>query len=95
MSRSLPWDDPAQVLLRDKYTSEPEVYRQSCYICRDPEFAQMGLPLCKKCKKCGGHIPADDTACDDCGFDLMSEIEENMPADEPGSDLIFEADDKF
>lgn len=59
-------DDPAYSLLHDSYTSESKVYRKGCYICEDPEFAQMGLPLCRPCPKCGGHIAADDGECDDC-----------------------------
>ena len=66
-------DDPAQVLLRDGYTSTPVVYRSGCYICEDPEFAQMGLPLCRMCGHCGGHIAADDSRCDDCGLDMMDD----------------------
>lgn len=69
MSRPLPADDPARWMLYDDYTSTPTVYRAYCYICRDPEFAQMGLPLCYKCPECeDGHIPADDAMCSDCGY---------------------------
>ena len=66
-------DDPAYSLLMDDFTTEPipEIYRSTCYICRDPEFAQMGLPLCRKCPKCKEHIPADDTVCSDCNYDEM------------------------
>lgn len=71
-------DDPAYKLLQDDYTSTPVVHKTGCYICEDPEFAQMGLPLCRKCSKCGGHIPADDCVCDDCGYDEMEEYEEYM-----------------
>ncbi len=60
-------NDPAYSLLRDEVTTIPTVYRSGCYICEDPEFAQMGLPLCRKCEKCEGHVAADDTKCDDCG----------------------------
>lgn len=62
-------DDPAQALLRnpDVY-STPTVYDADCYICNDPEFAQMGLPLCKPCPDCDdGHVPADDVECSNCG----------------------------
>ena len=59
-------DDPAYHLLTDGFTSEPTVYKAGCYICEDPEFAQMGLPLCYSCAKCGGHVPADDNVCSDC-----------------------------
>lgn len=59
--------DPAYWMLADGHVSTPVIYRESCYICRDPEFAQMGLPLCRKCAACGGHVAADDTVCDDCG----------------------------
>ncbi len=77
-------DDPAYHLLTDDYTSTPKVTpRDTCYICMDPEFAQMGLPLCNKCPKCvkegkEGHIAADDTVCDDCGYDAMDGEEEEM-----------------
>lgn len=69
-------DDPAYRLILDAHTTTPIVgiYRSSCFICRDPEFAQMGLPLCRPCSTCttdpatpAGHIPADDIACSDCG----------------------------
>lgn len=63
-------DDPAYRLLQDPNVfSTPVVHRRGCYICEDPEFAQMGLPLCRVCPDCGGHVAADDTRCDDCGID--------------------------
>jgi hypothetical protein len=62
-------DDPAFVLLLDDHTTTPVVYRRGCFICEDPEFAAMGLPLCRACPECGGHVAADDTRCDDCGAD--------------------------
>lgn len=69
-------DDPAYWMLQDEFTTTPTVHRKGCYICEDPEFAQMGLPLCTPCPDCSikggavlGHIAADDTVCDDCGFD--------------------------
>jgi hypothetical protein len=71
-------DDPAYWMLFDEFTSTPAkgVYDPFCYICRDPEFAQMGLPLCRKCPKCSknpevednGHIPADDDRCTVCSY---------------------------
>ena len=64
-------DDPAYMLLQDGFTSTPTVYKRGCYICEDPEFAQMGLPLCKPCPRCGGHVAADDSQCDDCGLDEL------------------------
>lgn len=74
-------DDPAFRLLQDGHTTTPTVYRRGCYICEDPEFAQMGLPLCKPCPKCSetngepaGHIAADDSVCDECGFDWAEEL---------------------
>lgn len=60
-------DDPAQILKTIGRRSIPVVYKPGCYICEDFEFAEMGLPLCYKCPSCGGHIPADDVVCDDCG----------------------------
>ena len=68
-------DDPAHMLLADNYTSKPRVHRAGCYICADPEFAAMVLPLCRSCPSCreagrgDGHIPADDQVCDECGYD--------------------------
>lgn len=60
--------DAAHWMLTDGKTSTPVVHRDGCYICEDPEYAVMGLPLCMKCARCGGHIPADDETCDDCGW---------------------------
>lgn len=64
--------DPAFFMLLDGHTSTPVVHRDGCYICEDPEFAQMGMPLCSACPAClragrgMGHIAADDTTCDEC-----------------------------
>lgn len=69
MSRPLPPGDPAEWMLYDGFTSTPVVHKTGCYICEDPEFALMGLPLCRVCPECGGHIAADDSVCDDCGYD--------------------------
>lgn len=44
--------DPAFVLLLDGKVSVPVVHRGGCYICEDPEFAAMGLPLCFPCPAC-------------------------------------------
>lgn len=67
-------EDPAFRLLLDDFTTTPVVYREGCYICNDSEFAQMGLPLCYLCPKCKtGHIAADDTVCDDCGYEVTPE----------------------
>lgn len=74
-------DDPAFALLQDDFTTKPKVYRKGCYICEDPEFALMGLPLCRPCPKCqeegrgDGHVAADDTQCDDCAYDIMEDFE--------------------
>ena len=68
--------DPAAWMLHDGKTSTPVVFRSGCYICEDPEFAQMGLPLCSPCPACqqagrgDGHVPADEEECDDCGYNL-------------------------
>lgn len=73
--------DPAYHLLTDGHTSTPKLRREGCYICEDPEYAQMGLPLCNPCPRCMknaknegemGHIPADDITCDDCGLDYQA-----------------------
>lgn len=75
MSRPLQPDDPCYWMLSDPtIQSIPTIYKPGCYICEDPEFAMMGLPLCKKCNLCGGHVAADSTECDDCGFDTYYEF---------------------
>lgn len=65
-------NDPAITLLlegrRDpSKRSTPVIHQKGCYICEDPDFALMGLPLCYRCDTCGGHVPADDEVCTDCG----------------------------
>lgn len=68
-------DDPAHVLLTSGHVSVSKVHKDGCYICEDPEFSAMGLPLCQPCPVCteknendGGHIPADDEECDYCDY---------------------------
>lgn len=57
-------------LYDDPYVSKQKGPRSdTCFICNDPDFSRMGLPLCRACPKCGGHIAADDSRCDDCGYD--------------------------
>lgn len=67
---------PAEAaLFNDSYTSSTSAeHDPGCYICRDPDFARMGLPLCYPCSVCKetgrqGHVPADDTVCTICGTD--------------------------
>ena len=57
-------NDPAYWMLFSEHTSTPTIYSPNCYICCDPEYAQMGLPLCYKCFICGAHVPADGGICD-------------------------------
>jgi len=49
--------------------SVPTVHSDNCYICNDPDYARYGLPLCRPCILCGGHVAADDVRCDGCGAD--------------------------
>lgn len=82
MSEKMRPSDPAYWMLKDDFISTREVYREHCYICEDPEFAQMGLPLCNPCPYCisegkEGHVPADDECCDDCGKSLREWCEDN------------------
>jgi hypothetical protein len=44
--------DGAFWMLFDGKTSVQVVHRPGCYICEDPEFAAMGLPLCRACPEC-------------------------------------------
>lgn len=78
MSVPLKTNDPAYWMLeegRKKVESgegikRPETYKSDCYICLDPEFALMGLPLCWSCRvmvdgvECGAHGAADDIECE-------------------------------
>jgi hypothetical protein len=81
MSIPMDPDDPAYWMLElGKYDpstrSKTTVYLAGCYICEDPEFALMGLPLCYPCCKCGGHVPADNCFCDRCGFNQSTQPEQ-------------------
>ena len=78
MSKPLTPDDPCYFMLErgrknPMERSASDVYREGCYICEDDEFSLMGLPLCYQCCKCGGHVAADDSRCDDCGADQQPE----------------------
>lgn len=71
-------DDPAYWMLERglkdaAMCSRTTVFKAGCYICEDPEFSLMGLPLCYPCPKCGGHIAADESVCDDCDYDAYEE----------------------
>ena len=82
MSIPLPKNDPAYFLLergrKDPSKRSPiSAYSPKCYICNDPEFSMMGLPVCQPCLKCGGHVAADDSVCDLCGEDQRNLMENN------------------
>jgi hypothetical protein len=75
MSAPMKSSDPAYWML-ERGRNDPSQrsvatapHRDGCYICEDPEFSLMGLPLCYACPYCKGHVAADDTKCDDCGKD--------------------------
>ena len=79
--RPMPASDPAYWMLekgladvaegKEGWVTKTTVYNERCYICRDPEFALMGLPLCYPCThvvdgvQCSQHVPAEDTVCDE------------------------------
>lgn len=89
MSEPLKCDDPAVWMLERGIAestgaapdtgwvtkTNPDIYRDYCYICTDPEFALMGLPVCYACLVCGGHVPADDIECENGHTDPRYEIE--------------------
>lgn len=54
--------DPAYWMLGDDHATTPEVHRDGCYICTDPEYAAMGLPLCKPCPRCTAEYKAENPA---------------------------------
>jgi hypothetical protein len=86
MSVPMKSSDPAYFLLEHglkdpSKRSTTTVHKDGCYICEDPEFALMGMPLCYPCPKCGGHVAADDTCCDDCGCDAQEEHERSRSAE--------------
>lgn len=53
MSVPMRSDDPAYWMLSaPTIHSQPKVYLDTCYICCDPEFMLMGMPLCRVCCVC-------------------------------------------
>lgn len=95
MSIPMKSNDPAYWMLQkgvkeeaetpDSYDwrSKPKVFLKGCYICEDPEFALMGMPLCFECPWClendkQGHVAADDTICNDCGGDAYEHYVQNQ-----------------
>ena len=87
MSIPLKPDDPAYWMLKDEHVSIPQIFRPDCYICTDPEFALIGVPLCRRCTFCDGHIAGDDTVCSDCGRDDREAFDkETEPCQEKAAD---------
>lgn len=78
MSKPMKPDDPAYWMLHDGFETKPNpnIYDPNCYICRDHEFAQMGLPLCRPCIICGAHVAADDCICNNGHDQPMDPLEE-------------------
>lgn len=79
MNKPLQSDDPCYFMLQNgrleeietpdefNWRTKPVIHREGCYICEDPEFSLMGLPLCYPCQFCNGHVAADSDTCDECG----------------------------
>lgn len=88
MSTKMKTTDPAYWMLDNPNIPRTPVtvYLEGCYICEDDEFARMGLPLCYPCTECSGHVAADDTVCDDCGFDSYSYEEYGYSQQQPTED---------
>lgn len=81
-------NDPAHKMLDNVPVTEQKVYRETCYICTDREFARLGMPLCNICCGCrkngkDGHIPADDESCDDCGHVICEACYDEPKQQEP------------
>lgn len=72
--------DPAYFLLTDGHTTRPQVYREGCYICEDPEFAAMGLPLCEPCPRCTDEYRVENPAEVQGGIAVHRG---HIPADDP------------
>jgi hypothetical protein len=87
MAEPLKPSDPCYWMLSDPNiysTPDPSVYNDKCYICRDPEYAQMGMSLCYACAACGGHVPADDVECIN-GHDNQELYYESLEKNDSGS----------
>jgi hypothetical protein len=91
MSVPLRKDDPAYWMLEkgvkamaqnpdNAWVTRPVdgIFRSNCYICIDPEFGLMGLPLCYACIECGGHVPADDVDCENGHSNYSLDLEEEL-----------------
>jgi hypothetical protein len=79
LSIKMKTSDPAYFMLDNPAIPRTpiKVYSPDCYICRDDEYARMGLPLCYRCTECDGHVAADDTVCDDCGYDCDPYVQDH------------------
>ena len=82
MSQPMKPSDPAYWLLEEGLSgkrplAEVTVFNEHCYICKDPEFQLMGLPLCYPCAICGAHVPANDNVCDNGHEQPYPEEEDN------------------
>src|SRR3990167_982490 len=90
MSKPMTQTDPAYWML-EKGLKDPSkrssttVHSDCCYICQDPEFALMGLPLCYPCSECGGHVAADDSRC-------VNGHQSSHPSEEGIEDMRFTTD---
>ena len=89
MSKPMQPNDPAYWMLSDGFQSKPNpsIFDQACYICNDPEFALMGLPLCYPCLICGAHVPADDCVCNNGHDQPTDPFEELEIRKEHGLDI--------
>ena len=70
--------------LYPEWQAKPAVYSDTCYICRDPDYARYELPLCRACPFCGGHIAADNNICNECGRDEWELWDGEIAAREKG-----------
>lgn len=88
--------DPAYWMLLDGHVTVPVVHSDSCYICRDPEYAAMGLPLCypcpacvrrmRPCGACSGRGGTAGEACSDCLATGFTGGMGHIPADDEACD---------
>ena len=69
-------------LLKEEAKAPVKAYDPNCYICRDSDFRDYGLPLCFPCPDCKAHVAADAGECSECDWDTDVEIDRMEKAEQ-------------